>query len=326
MPTLEFRRADKHIFVPQPATEVTVQEIYDQAQEWLDDPENLREVTFVDAAGQFALGGGEFTATSVRLLDDWQLKFEDRLSDTVCLVLGGNLLATNSFDNNPIANSANVFAQIRQSTAPAAIEVQVPDDGITDQEVRDAMALAPTAAPAPDSIDDKLDTLGTTLATVDGKVDTVDGKIDTLDGAVGVVDGKLDTVTTSLTSLDGKVTTVDGKLDDVDSDLDVILAEVRDIDTGTGIGTVPVNHDYGGTDNYTYQTAAGAGIGGATIVVYLAADYNAGNRSSAFHQAVAMTDNSGRWRRSVMLDPGDYTLLYYKTGEFGPDLVGLTVV
>jgi len=203
MPTLEFRRVDKHIVVPSPDTSVTVQEIYDQSQEWLSDQENLRETVFVEAAGKFDLGGGEFTAVSLRLLNDWQLKFEDRVSPTVCLVLGGNLIASNTFGNNPVANSTNVFPQIRQSTAPAGIAT----GGLvtTLQEVRDAMQLAATGITQTGSVDGKLDNLASNPASLNPQ-EVRDAMLlapsPTLgDPEVGSVDDKLDEIALNPASL-----------------------------------------------------------------------------------------------------------------------------
>jgi hypothetical protein len=92
-----------------------------------------------------------------------------------------------------------------------------------------------------------------------------------------------------------------------------------------GAGTTPVDHDHGGTDNLAYKTEAGAGIGGATVHVYLTADYDANRRSNAYVVGRATTDPAGRWDRPVMLDPGDYTAILYKRDAYGPDRVDLTV-
>lgn len=237
MPTLEFRRVERHIFVPSPDTSVTVQEIYDQSQEWLSDPENLRETVFVEAAGKFDLGGGEFTAVSLRLTNDWQLKFEDRGSATVCLVLGGNLIADNTFDNNPIANSTNVFPQIRQSTAPAGIAT----GGLvaTLQEVRDAMQLSPSGTTQADSIDNKLDDLASNPASLDPQQvrDSMLLAPTVTAGppAEGSVDDKLDDLQTSVDNINIDPTDINNHttqeiervLTSIDDQTTVLIAEIQ---------------------------------------------------------------------------------------------------
>lgn len=108
-------------------------------------------------------------------------------------------------------------------------------------------------------------------------------------------------------------------------EFDEILKEVRDL-AGTG-GTVAVNHDYGGKDRYSYWASNdGPGIVDATILVYRAADYNAGRRGNIYVLGKTTTDSNGRWRRSLMLDPETYVLFYFKIGQFGPDTANLTVL
>jgi hypothetical protein len=93
----------------------------------------------------------------------------------------------------------------------------------------------------------------------------------------------------------------------------------------TGDGSVMVDQDYGGADALSYKTGAGAGVANATIVVYLTSDYNAGNRSNAFIVAKTSTVVGGKWAFALKLDPNAYTLIYYKTGEYGPDKKEITV-
>ena len=93
----------------------------------------------------------------------------------------------------------------------------------------------------------------------------------------------------------------------------------------TGFGSVAVNHDYGGADTLAYQTAAGAGVEDATVQAFLTTDYDAGNRTSAFMRGATRTTTFGRWERDIMLDPGDYTIVCFKQGEYGPDTAEITV-
>ncbi len=92
-----------------------------------------------------------------------------------------------------------------------------------------------------------------------------------------------------------------------------------------GAGTVAVDHNYGGTDALTVTTPSGARVEGATIRAYRAEDYSSGNRGNAFIVATTVTDVDGHWRQPLMLSPGSYTLLVYKTGVIITKAIALTV-
>jgi len=101
--------------------------------------------------------------------------------------------------------------------------------------------------------------------------------------------------------------------------------DVQLVDAPAGIGSVIVDHDYGGTDALAYKTAGGVGIDNAVIIAYLKSDYDAGNYGSAFVKATTHTDVDGRWVNSMHLDPATYTLYYCKQGYYGPDTMEVTV-
>jgi hypothetical protein len=94
-----------------------------------------------------------------------------------------------------------------------------------------------------------------------------------------------------------------------------------------GGGHVRVTHDYGGDDNLAYRTGQGQGIAGATVLVFLKEDYDAGRRQDGFARARTTTDNAGRWRHVLMLEPGDYVMVAYRTGPapYGPDALSFAV-
>ena len=95
---------------------------------------------------------------------------------------------------------------------------------------------------------------------------------------------------------------------------------------GAGEGSEEVDHDHGAEDALAYHDADGCGIIGAIILAIPAADYEAGARDAASACAATTTMANGRWSYKLLLDPGDYVLLYEKTGEYGPDTQLLTVV
>lgn len=92
-----------------------------------------------------------------------------------------------------------------------------------------------------------------------------------------------------------------------------------------GFGTVFVDHDYGGVDALQYVTPGGTPIASAEIRVYLRADYDANRKSASYIQARTVTRTDGRWANPLMLDPEEYTLLFHKSGAFGPNVVNITV-
>jgi len=100
--------------------------------------------------------------------------------------------------------------------------------------------------------------------------------------------------------------------------------KISDI-TLTGLGTVAVDHNYGGTDALRYVDGVGSGIDNADIVIYLKSDYDAGNLAAGYVKAKTNTDVNGRWANPLNLDPATYTIYFYKQGEYGPDTQEITV-
>lgn len=95
-----------------------------------------------------------------------------------------------------------------------------------------------------------------------------------------------------------------------------------------GCGIVPVDHDYGGLDELAYVLASGCGIAGADVHIFTKAAFDANGVNIPRNLAVGATTTrvNGRWSRSIKLNPGDYVILFEKTGEYGPDTKAVTVV
>lgn len=93
----------------------------------------------------------------------------------------------------------------------------------------------------------------------------------------------------------------------------------------SGSGTVPVDHNYGGSDNLSYRTSLNTGIDNAEVNIFNKTDYDAGNRGNQFIVGATRTTTLGRWSRPVMLDPGTYTIVYFRQGFSGPDTKEVTV-
>lgn len=91
------------------------------------------------------------------------------------------------------------------------------------------------------------------------------------------------------------------------------------------VGSVFVDHDYGGQDNLSFLDNDNQPISEAIVDVFLSSNWEANLRSTQYRIASVMTDVHGHWKTGVNLDPGEYTLLYYKPGHFNPTTVDLTV-
>ena len=136
MATLQFNKVDKTIIVPISDDTITIQEVYDQSQEWLAQPINFDVQAFISAGGKESLGGIFSVGITITLINDWRIKFEDRPGPTWVrtYVTGGNLVAINSFGNDPIAPSNFTSVEIRQSTSPSIVESGV--SGLTPDEAQ----------------------------------------------------------------------------------------------------------------------------------------------------------------------------------------------
>ena len=115
------------IEVPEPDVELTLQYLVDQTRDQEDNlspPMGYSKI--MDAFGKQPLGGGTFVGITVILLDNWRVRFEERLGpDTVsAIVAGGNLVAESG---NPIAPSDYVTVTLAQSSSPT---IATPSDNI----------------------------------------------------------------------------------------------------------------------------------------------------------------------------------------------------
>lgn len=94
-----------------------------------------------------------------------------------------------------------------------------------------------------------------------------------------------------------------------------------------GCGAVAVDQDYLGPDSLIYRPVDGCAVAGANIYAFRRADFEEYefNINRTLAVGTSTTRVNGRWGNSIKLDPGAYTLLYEKVGEFGPDVYNLTV-
>jgi hypothetical protein len=153
---ITFDKALKTILVEAPAASVSVQELdnairdYEPTQGMMDYP------PIALASGKEDLGGGLYVGITLELLDDWRVQFEARTGPawTPCRISGGNLVAFNSFGDDPVKPSA--FTYVTRALSTSAALLSGGGGALTAQETCDAvMKLAPTVGvPAAGSLEE----------------------------------------------------------------------------------------------------------------------------------------------------------------------------
>jgi hypothetical protein len=96
-----------------------------------------------------------------------------------------------------------------------------------------------------------------------------------------------------------------------------------------GCGIVPVDHNFISPDYLAYADATGDTVEGAMVYVFLKDIYDAAHpdypdRTDAV--ASTTTRTNGRWSDTLLLNPGNYAVLFEKPGEYGPNTQFITVV
>jgi hypothetical protein len=167
---ISFDLVNKLIIVADTVTEVTVQQLVNAIRDY--ETTGIETVAlFAEVSGKQVLDATTSVAITLKLLDDWRVQFEDRAGPTYvrCRVTGGNLLADNTFGDDPIAQSDFTTCSYAMSTSATLITSPAQDA----QAVRDAMKLAPSAgAPDAGSIDAHLDDMP---ADVDAQLGSTHG-------------------------------------------------------------------------------------------------------------------------------------------------------
>lgn len=92
-----------------------------------------------------------------------------------------------------------------------------------------------------------------------------------------------------------------------------------------GTGCVRVDHDFPENSDMVYQSSDCCGIAGASIRAYRWSDWEGGNRVPSAVVAASQTTTNGTWAWAMLLDPGDYAIVFEKPGEYGPDVLKVTV-
>lgn len=153
---IQFNKLDKLIVITSGQITITIQELIDTVRDFEDNVENMEVAQIANATGKQDLGGGTAVGITFELINDWRIAFSgwQGPTDKSVFVTGGNTVATNQFDNNPIAPDDSPFTQvtIQQSTSPSII-------GVTAGEIATAVWDANTAT----------HTSGTTFGEMVGK-------------------------------------------------------------------------------------------------------------------------------------------------------------
>lgn len=157
MVTLDFDIPNKIVTILAPDTEADIQEIYNQIKDFEDNPEMMSHPIICTASGKQSVTPTVQVAITLQMENGWKIGFAARAgpSYTLCTITGGNLVDSSGTIGawlNPTA-----FVTVFSGASSSATLIQG-TGGLTQQEVRDAMKLAPTAgAPASGSIDEMLE-------------------------------------------------------------------------------------------------------------------------------------------------------------------------
>ncbi len=102
---IEFAKATKIINVTSGQTTVFIQDLIDGIRDYEDNVENMELARIANASGKQNLGGGALVGITLELINDWRIAFSGwngPVAQAVS-VAGGNLVATNIFDNVPVS-------------------------------------------------------------------------------------------------------------------------------------------------------------------------------------------------------------------------------
>jgi len=129
-----FDKTNKVILIEKDQTEITIQNLINAIRDWEDELVNLEEASAASATGKQDLGAGVKVGITLELINNWRIQFEARDGPNYisCIVTGGNLVATNDYDDNPIKPSA--FTQITIAQSSSATVSEGTGGGLSDEE------------------------------------------------------------------------------------------------------------------------------------------------------------------------------------------------
>jgi hypothetical protein len=172
---ITFDPINKLIKLTAPTTDVSAQQLYNASMDWADELDNMIYDVPMDANGKFALGGGVFSDTIYRLLQDWKLKWWD--GDKTVLVAG--TIITDDETSRTVAADAGSIETIFQVNTSGTVEISnmilvatVNDTSITGAEFNGDNTLS--------SIDDFYN--GSVLVFTSGQLQGIARQISDYDG------------------------------------------------------------------------------------------------------------------------------------------------
>jgi hypothetical protein len=120
---ITFFKYDRVIRINLPETEASIQDILNQIRDYEDELDFLDYGHIANAYGKQSLGSGAYVGITLELINNWRIQYQDRAAGptVTAYITGGNLVAINDYDNNPVKPSDYVTVVIAQSTSPSII-------------------------------------------------------------------------------------------------------------------------------------------------------------------------------------------------------------
>lgn len=124
---ITFDKPNKYILITSPQTEVTIQDLVDAIRDYEEILDNFDIFHIAEASGKQDLGGGVLVGITLELLDGWRVYFEDRPGPSTVSVsiTGGNIVAINAFNNNPVAPSEYTQVSITSSSSATISQLEI---------------------------------------------------------------------------------------------------------------------------------------------------------------------------------------------------------
>ena len=124
---IEFARATKVINVTAPQTSVFLQDLINAIRDYEDNDVNMDLARIANATGKQSLGGGVLVGITMELINDWRIAFSGWTGpDTQSVsVGGGNLVATNQYNNNPILPTEYTQVSIQSSSSATISQLEI---------------------------------------------------------------------------------------------------------------------------------------------------------------------------------------------------------
>ena len=123
---LIFDRINRLIIVPITQTEIGIQALINEIRVYEALLHSMDLLQMLKAYGKQDLSGGLYVGITMELLDNWRIKFADRLGPNFvqCSISGGNIVAYDSsgVQQHPLESSNFVFATIIGSSSATLIE------------------------------------------------------------------------------------------------------------------------------------------------------------------------------------------------------------